>query len=134
MGGNRLPEEKGQHCTHSLIPETQPQPLGWALAFLCGEESRGCVWGALLLNGGGVSPRGVALAQDHCLWPLTLGFLPILTMCRDLSQMWWVLPGGVRQGTRLYTLGDQLWGTVGVRGGHPPAWGLLGGREGALES
>lgn len=73
VGGNHLPEEKGQHCAHSLIPETQPQPLGWALAFLsavrnlwgvCGELC--CSMGVVSLRGGWPWPR--ITASGLSLW------------------------------------------------------------------
>lgn len=68
------------------------------------EESLGRVWGAVLLNEGGGSPPGVALASDRCLWPLTLGSLSVSSLCQALSPMWWVLPEGVRWGIALYLL------------------------------
>lgn len=52
-------------------------------------------------------------------------------MRQALSQMWWVLPGGLRQETGLHPLQDQ-WGAVEISGGYPLAWGHPGGGSGAV--
>lgn len=86
-------------------------------------ELRCSVWAVTPHRGG-----AGALAQDLCLWPLTRGFLPVPPLCQVLSQMWWLLPGGMRQGTGLTHC------AIGRGGRSPPPWGHPGGRDGAVES
>lgn len=76
------------------------------------------------------SPRAGAgeagLAPHLCLWPLALSFLPIPTVCWDLSPMWWVLPGGVRQGTAFTHC--EVMGGCGSKWEAPTSLGTSGGR------
>lgn len=53
--------------------------LGISLPF-CGEESLGCVWGALLLNEGGSVPQGGPGSRSR-LWLLALSFLLCARPC-----------------------------------------------------
>ena len=119
-------------CTFSWPRDPAAAP-GSGMPF-CGEESRGRVWSCAARAGGSPPAWGVPLAQDLCLWPLTRGFLPVPPLCQVLSQMWWVLPGRIRQGTGL-THCAISWGGGGRWAGRShPAWGHPGGRDGAVES
>lgn len=129
-GGSRVPEgKKGQCRAHSVIPGTPPGPLGWASASLSAVRTLWGARGSLLLNAGGISPGGggrAGLAPHLCLWPLALSFLPIPTVCWDLSLKWWVLPGGVRQGTAFTHC--EVMGGCGSKWGAPTSLGTSGGR------
>lgn len=132
-GGSCLPEgKKGQCRAHSVIPGTQPRLLGWALASLSVVRNLWGVHGSLLLNGGGVSPGGGPAWLDVSASGLSFSASFPFLLCAAICPRC----GGYCQGESdreqpLPTV--RSWGAVGVSGGHPPAWGLPGGRDSAAE-
>lgn len=128
-GGSRVPEgKKGQCRAHSVIPGTPPGPLGWASASLSAVRTLWGARGSLLLNAGGVSPGGgegrawLRISASGLSLSASFPFLLCAGICPRC--------GGYCQGESdreqpLPTV--RSWGAVAVSGGHPPAWGLLGG-------